>query len=80
MAESQRPLTLDEAAAYLNVSVRFMRRLVAERRVAYHKLGALLRFRREDLDGFFAKGRVEPPGPVQARATPSKMTRRMHAG
>jgi excisionase family DNA binding protein len=81
MAESQRPLTLDEAAAYLNVSVRFMRRLVAERRVAYHKLGALLRFRREDLDGFFAKGRVEPPGGlVRARATRSKMTRRMHAG
>ncbi len=80
MAEPQRPLTLDEAAAYLNVSVRFMRRLVAERRVAYHKLGALLRFRCEDLDGFFAKGRVEPPGPAQARATPPKMTRRTHAG
>ena len=60
MAESQRPLTLDEAAAYLNVSVRFMRRLVAERRVAYHKLGALLRFRREDLDGFFAGAPVFP--------------------
>jgi excisionase family DNA binding protein len=65
-AEQQRPLTLDEAARYLNVTPRFVRRLVAERRIAYHKVGALLRFRREDLDGFFAQGRVEP-----ARELPS---------
>jgi excisionase family DNA binding protein len=54
------PLTLLEAAAYLNVSQRFMRRLVAERRIAFHKLGHLLRFRVADLDGFLSAGRVEP--------------------
>jgi excisionase family DNA binding protein len=54
------PLTLSEAAAYLNVSQRFMRRLVAERRIAFHKLGHLLRFRVTDLDRFLAAGRVEP--------------------
>jgi len=54
------PLTLPEAAAYLNVSQRFMRRLVAERRIAFHKLGHLLRFRVTDLDRFLAAGRVEP--------------------
>jgi excisionase family DNA binding protein len=57
---AQPPLTLPEAAAYLNVSQRFMRRLVAERRIAFHKLGHLLRFRIADLDGFLSAGRVEP--------------------
>ena len=54
------PLTLPEAAEYLNVSERFMRRLVAERRVAFHKLGHLLRFHVADLDRLLAAGRVEP--------------------
>jgi excisionase family DNA binding protein len=57
---SEPPLTLSEAAAYLNVSQRFMRRLVAERRIAFHKLGHLLRFRAADLDLFLCAGRVEP--------------------
>jgi excisionase family DNA binding protein len=56
-----KPLTLAQAAEYLNVTERFMRRLVAERRVAYHKLGRLLRFRRNDLDALLNAGRVEPP-------------------
>ncbi len=38
------PLTLVEAAGYLNVTERYMRRLVAERRIPYFKLGRLLRF------------------------------------
>lgn len=50
-----------EAAVYLNVTPRFMRRLVSERRIAFHKVGALLRFRVEDLDAFFDAGRVEVP-------------------
>lgn len=61
MADQQRPLTVREAAAYLNVTERYMRRLVAERRVAYHKLGRLLRFRPSDLDQLLQAGRIEPP-------------------
>jgi excisionase family DNA binding protein len=57
---SEPPLTLSEAAVYLNVSQRFMRRLVAERRIAFHKLGHLLRFRVADLDLFMSAGRIEP--------------------
>ena len=72
-AEPERPpLTLSEAAAYLNVTPRFMRRLVAERRIAFHKLGHLLRFRREDLDTFFAGGRVEPAGRTALYGAPSR--------
>lgn len=53
-------LTVDQAAEYLNVSVRFIRRLVAERRVPFHKAGNRLRFRPADLDAFMLSGRVEP--------------------
>jgi excisionase family DNA binding protein len=58
---SRPPLTLTQAAAYLNVSERFVRRLVAERRIAFHKVGHFLRFRSADLDAFLEAGRVEPP-------------------
>lgn len=53
-------MTVDQAAGYLNVSVRFVRRLVAERRVPFHKAGALVRFAVADLDAFMLAGRVEP--------------------
>jgi excisionase family DNA binding protein len=54
------PLTLDEAASYLNVSQRFMRRLVAERRVVFYKVGKFVRFRSGDLDRLLETGRVDP--------------------
>ncbi len=43
-------LSVVEAAAYLNVSVRFIRGMVAERRVRFHKVGKFLRFDAVDLD------------------------------
>ncbi|GAB3912885.1 helix-turn-helix domain-containing protein [Kibdelosporangium lantanae] len=52
-------LTVPEAAEYLNTSVRFVRRIVAERRVAFHKLGRHVRFAVEDLEAFISAGRVE---------------------
>jgi excisionase family DNA binding protein len=57
------PLTLPEAAAYLNVSQRFMRRLIAERRIAFYKLGRFVRFRVADLDRFLSSGRIEAADP-----------------
>ncbi|MGB3441818.1 MAG: helix-turn-helix domain-containing protein [Actinophytocola sp.] len=53
-------LSVPEAADYLNTSVRFIRRLIAERRVAFHKLGKHIRFAVSDLDSYVAAGRVEP--------------------
>jgi excisionase family DNA binding protein len=53
-------LSVPEAALYLNTSVRFVRRLIAERRVAFHKFGAHVRFALVDLDAFVQAGRVEP--------------------
>jgi excisionase family DNA binding protein len=53
-------LDVPEAARYLNTSVRFVRRLIAERRIAFHKFGAHVRLALVDLDAFVMAGRVEP--------------------
>jgi excisionase family DNA binding protein len=53
-------LTVDEAAERLGTSTRFIRRLIAERRIAYTKLGRHVRLATRDLDAFVASGRVEP--------------------
>ncbi len=56
------PLLLDVKAAgeYLNIGERFVRRLIAERRIAFTKVGRLVRLDTADLDAFLAAGRVEP--------------------
>jgi excisionase family DNA binding protein len=56
----ERLLTVDEAAERLGTSARFIRRLIAERRIAYTKLGRHVRITARDLDAFVASGRVEP--------------------
>jgi excisionase family DNA binding protein len=56
----ERLLTVDEAAERLGTSARFIRRLIAERRIAYTKLGRHVRIAGHDLDAFVASGRVEP--------------------
>lgn len=55
-----RYLTVAEAAEHLNTSVRFVRRLVAERRIAFHHVGRHVRIAVVDLDAFVLAGRVEP--------------------
>jgi excisionase family DNA binding protein len=52
-------LTVEEAADRLGTSVRFVRRLVAERRIAYIKVGRHVRITEADLINFIAAGRVE---------------------
>ncbi len=52
-------LTVEEAADRLGTSVRFIRRLVAERRIAYVKVGRHVRIGEDDLAGFVAAGRRE---------------------
>lgn len=53
-------LTVPETAVYLNTSERFVRRLVAERRIAFHRVGRHVRFAVSDLDEWLTAGRVEP--------------------
>lgn len=52
-------LTVEQAAEYLGTGVRFIRRIVAERRVVFYKVGRNVRFKRSDLEAFAQSGRVE---------------------
>jgi excisionase family DNA binding protein len=53
-------LTIEEAAERLKMSVRYLRRAVAERRIAFHRLGRSIRFNPADLAAFVDASRVEP--------------------
>jgi len=53
-------LTVEAAAAQMSTSVRFVRRLVAERRIAYVKLGRHVRLTEADIAAFIEAGRVRP--------------------
>lgn len=53
-------LTVEEAAARMKMSVRYVRRLVAQRRIAFHKVGRSVRVKASDVDAHVDAGRVEP--------------------
>ena len=59
-------LTVPEAAARLGTSVRFIRRLRAERRITFIKLGKHLRIDSDELDSYINAGR-QPACPQQRR-------------
>ncbi len=59
-------LSVEEAAQKLGTSPRFVRRLIAERRIAFTKLGRHVRLDTADIDAFVAAGRVEPQQPSAA--------------
>ncbi|SER07912.1 helix-turn-helix domain-containing protein [Microlunatus flavus] len=60
-----RYLSAEEAATYLNVSVRFIRRAASERRLRHVRVGKFVRFHPDDLDAF-ATVREPAPGPDEA--------------
>lgn len=53
-------LSVEAAAEQLGTTPRFVRRLVAERRIRFVKLGRHVRIDTTDLDAYVAAGRVEP--------------------
>ncbi|MEV6041784.1 excisionase family DNA-binding protein [Nonomuraea sp. NPDC052116] len=55
-----RLLTAQEAAERLNTSVRFPRRLIEERRIAFVHVGRNVRIPEAALEAFIAAGLVEP--------------------
>jgi excisionase family DNA binding protein len=59
--------TVQEAADYMNTTVRFVRRLISERRIPFHRLGRHVRLKRTDVDAFIDAGRVEAFDPAAAR-------------
>lgn len=52
-------LTIPQAAEHLGTPERFIRRLIAERRVRFYKVGRYVRFDIRDLDTFVGDGLVE---------------------
>ena len=70
------PVLVDirEVAAHLGVTVRHVRRLVAERRIPYVKWGNLLRFDPAEVAEWVRDKCVEPYGPGPPRcASPSEV-------
>lgn len=54
------PLSIEDAAHRLGVSVRYVRRMVDEKRVRYLKIGRLVRFRDADLEAFLTQSEIQP--------------------
>jgi excisionase family DNA binding protein len=52
-------LSVEQAAERLGTSVRFVRRLIAERRIAYVKVGRHVRLDPTDVEAFITASRVE---------------------
>ena len=65
-----RLLTVEQAAERLGTSVRFVRRLISERRIPFIKVGRYVRIAASDVEAFIAAGRVE------ANTVPSSPQRR----
>jgi excisionase family DNA binding protein len=57
-----RLLTITQAADQLGTGPRFVRRLIAERRIPFHKVGRHIRIDEADLINFVAAGRIEAIG------------------
>jgi excisionase family DNA binding protein len=55
-------LSVAQAAERLGTPVRFIRRLIAERRIRFYKVGRYVRLDAGDLDEFITAGRVDPQG------------------
>lgn len=53
-------LTINEAASRIGMSARYVRRAVAERQIAFHRIGRSIRIDPADLAAFVHAGRVEP--------------------
>ncbi|HZM80584.1 MAG TPA: helix-turn-helix domain-containing protein [Candidatus Limnocylindrales bacterium] len=53
-------LTVEQAAERLGTSVRFPRRLIAERRITFVRVGRHVRIPEATIEGMIASGTVEP--------------------
>jgi excisionase family DNA binding protein len=60
-------LTVEQAAERLGTGPRFIRRLIAERRIDYHKLGRHVRISEDTLAAFIKAGRVASVTPPRRR-------------
>jgi excisionase family DNA binding protein len=64
-----RLLTVEAAAERMSTSVRFVRRLIAERRIEFVKIGRHVRISETALTEFIKAGRIEPMTAAHVRPT-----------
>src|SRR5262245_13427978 len=67
-------LDIEQAAAYLGMSVRWLRRRVDEKSITHHKAAGLIRFHKDDLDAFMEAARVPAERPPSAVGRPRRKT------
>jgi excisionase family DNA binding protein len=60
VADAPEMLTPEAAAERLGTTVRFVRRLIAERRITFFKVGRHVRISSTDIAAYLAAGRVDP--------------------
>jgi excisionase family DNA binding protein len=60
-------ITSDELAARLRSTTRFVRRLVAEKRIEYVKVGRYVRFEESAVLAFIERNRVRPTSRAELR-------------
>ena len=67
--ETAAPVLLDveQVAIRLGTKPRFVRRLIAERRIEFHKVGRYVRISESAHCDFINAGRVEPMAPSEAQ-------------
>lgn len=63
-------LGINELAERLGTTERFVRRLVCERRIPFHKVGKFVRFDQDDVDEWLAEARVEARAEWRSRSDP----------
>lgn len=66
---ADRLLTVEAAAERMSTSVRFVRRLIAERRIEFVKVGRHVRISESALAEFIEAGRVRPMTATTVRST-----------
>lgn len=72
--------TVGEAAERLNTKVRFVRRLIAEERIAFTRLGRHVRIEADVLDAYIAAGRVDPRAADPGLTAAPDVPRPVHEG
>jgi excisionase family DNA binding protein len=57
-------LTVEQTSKRLGTGVRFVRRIVAERRIRFYKVGKYVRFHPDDIADYIRQGRIDAIRPV----------------
>jgi excisionase family DNA binding protein len=66
---NNKPLSLEEAAAYLHVSKSYLYKLTSTNRIPYYKpSGKLVFFDKKELDAWVLQNRVKPQSEIEAES------------